>query len=271
MPKKSKWFTNVCHLAFRHNDHKKSLCHLIDLIKGEKHLHEDAIKMIKGVIKISKIKARDIMVARPKMVVIDSNSSMDDMVEIVIDSGHSRFPVTGENRDEIKGFLLAKDLLKHHHGHHKVNIESLMRPAFFVPDSKRLDVLLKEFRQQHKHLAIVMDEYGGVAGLITIEDILEQIVGNIEDELDNHQDDHIELISKNKFLINALTSIEEFNEHFHASLDTSKFDTIGGLVTHSIGHVPKKGEKVVIADRFEFRVLHTSHKHVKLLRLKINH
>ena len=257
-------------LIARKSDHIRKLHHLIN---HADHINHDASKMIEGVIEISDMQARDIMLPRSKMIVLDKNQSLDDILSTVMDSGHSRFPVTDGNRDEVIGMLLAKDLLKFISTKQNTDgncISQLIRPACFVPESKRLNALLKEFRLQHKHLAIVVDEYDGVAGLITIEDILEQIVGAIEDEHDDEQDEHIQKVSRQKFMISSLTSIEEFNEFFGSNLPEHHFDTIGGLITHKLGHVPKKGERVDIG-HLHFKVVKTSQQHIKLLKLKIGH
>lgn len=243
---------------------------LILRIKAAKKISHDSFRMIEGVLKISEMQARDIMTPRPKMVMIDHHLPLEELQAIVVESGHSRFPVVGDNRDEIKGVLLSKDLLRYvgHAPSQPFDINSVLRQAFFVPESKKLNILLKEFRHHRNHLVIVVDEYGGVAGLVTIEDVLEQIVGEIEDEYDDDEGVMIEKLSKHKFIVNSSASVGTFNKYFGSKLDTQAFDTIGGLVTHTMGHVAQKGEKVSI-EQFEFTVLRTSQKHIELLRVKL--
>ena len=255
------------HASTRTSAHAKSL---IRTIKSAKRIPHDSSRMIEGVLKISDMQARDIMTPRPKMVMIDHRLPLEEIQAIVVDSGHSRFPVVGDNRDEIKGVLLAKDLLRYFSraSTKGFDINAVLRQAFFVPESKKLNILLKEFRHHHNHLVVVVDEYGGVAGLVTIEDVLEQIVGEIEDEFDDEQGICIEKLSRHKYIVKSLTSVDEFNEYFGCKMDHESFDTIGGLVTHALGHVAKRGEKIVI-DQFHFKVLRTSQKHIQLLRLKL--
>lgn len=239
------------------------------MMASDKPLSGDAMKMIDGVLEVSGMQARDIMLPRPQMVMIDDDMPLEAIQQVVIESGHSRFPVMGDNRDTIQGILLAKDLLKAAvlHPHETFDLKKLLRPAFYVTESKGLNELLQEFRSHHNHLAVVVDEYGGVAGMVTIEDILEQIVGEIEDEYDDECDEWIKSTGKYKWVVNGLTSIEAFNEHFGTDLSDDQFDTMGGLVTHRLGRVAKKGEKVRL-DAFECTVLHTNQKNIKLMRVR---
>ena len=192
------------------------------------------------------------------MVVVDQAWPLERILAVVVESGHSRFPVIGESRDEVVGILLAKDLLKFSGGAPGFDVASfdmrrLTRPAVFVPESKRLNVLLKDFRRGRNHMALVVDEYGGVAGLVTIEDVLEQIVGEIDDEYDEAESAPILKQDERRYLVNALTPIEEFNEYFGTDFPDEEFDTVGGFVLHRFGHMPKRGESVRI-DRFNFNV-----------------
>jgi magnesium and cobalt transporter len=205
------------------------------------------------------------------MIVIEQDMPLDQILPIVITTVHSRFPVIGENKDEILGILLAKDLLGYSFGlkNKSFNIREILRPAIFVPESKRLDVLLQEFRRNRNHMAIVVDEYGGVTGLITIEDVLEQIVGDIDDEYDTEDDKPIKKYSDSSFAVKALTTIDEFNEFFKAELDDSQADTIGGLIARECGRLPKRGE-IIELDGFKFKVLRADNRRVHLLQVMVD-
>jgi len=245
---------------------------LVDLLRDAEQrnlLNPDALAMIEGVLQVSEMQVRDIMIPRSQMVVIDRDADLDEFLPMVIEAAHSRYPVIGESKDEVIGMLLAKDLLSFTAGGAADNFEmrEILRPAVFVPESKRLDVLLKEFRSSRNHMAIVVDEYGGVAGIVTIEDVLEQIVGEIEDEYDFDEGSAILKLSETEFTIKALTTIDEFNEYFHTEFSDEEFDTIGGLVTHSFGHVPKRGETTNLAG-FHFRVLRADNRRVHLLKIE---
>lgn len=230
----------------------------------------DALAMIEGVLQVSEMQARDIMIPRSQMEVLSRDSSPEQMLPAIVDTGHSRFPVIGESRDEVVGILLAKDLLRYFVAGNEeaFNIREVLRPAVFIPESKRLNVLLKEFRANRNHIAIVVDEYGGVAGMVTIEDVLEQIVGEIEDEHDLDEDYYIRKHSATHYTVKALTPIEDFNEYFEAGFSDEEFDTIGGLLVHEFGHLPKRGETVTI-DRFLFKVLRADNRRVHMLHLSV--
>ena len=230
----------------------------------------DAQAMIEGVLQVSEMQARDIMIPRSQMEVLSRDSSLEQMLPAIVDTGHSRFPVIGESRDEVVGILLAKDLLRYFVAGNEeaFNIREVLRPAVFIPESKRLNVLLKEFRANRNHIAIVVDEYGGVAGMVTIEDVLEQIVGEIEDEHDLDEDYYIRKHSATHYTVKALTPIEDFNEYFEAGFSDEEFDTIGGLLVHEFGHLPKRGETVTI-DRFLFKVLRADNRRVHMLHLSV--
>jgi len=219
---------------------------------------------------VSSMQVRDIMIPRSQMIVVDYNVDPDDFLPTVLDSAHSRFPVIGDSRDEIIGILLAKDLLAHfgQKNNENFNIRDLLRQAAFVPESKRLNVLLNEFRASRNHMAIVVDEYGGIAGLVTIEDVLEQIVGDIVDEHDNEDDLYIVKHSDVRFTAKAITPIEEFNEHFDEKFKDDDFDTIGGLLTHEFGRLPKRGEMVSVG-RFMFKILRADSRRIHLLQITI--
>jgi len=228
-----------------------------------------ALAMIEGVFQVSELQVRDIMIPRSQMVVVEEEDSVQEMLPTIIESAHSRFPVIGDSRDEVVGILLAKDLLRvlSEQNQPDFNIRDILRPAFIVPESKRLNILLNEFRNTRNHMAIIVDEYGGVAGLVTIEDVLEQIVGDITDEHDLEEDQYIKYSDDDQYaLVKALTPIEDFNEYFETSFDDDEFDTIGGLVTHKFGHVPKRNEATRI-DEFKFEVISADSRRLHLLKV----
>ena len=236
----------------------------------EKHLLDsDSLRMIEGVMQVSELRARDIMIPRSQMVVVPREAELETIFPLVIEFAHSRFPVIEEDRSRVVGILLAKDLLPHALRDKTIKVEEVMRPASVVPESKRLNVLLKEFRTERNHMAIVVDEYGNAAGLVTIEDVLEQIVGKIEDEHDEDETkEYISQRSEREFIVNALTPISEFNEYFSVDLEDTDCDTVGGVILQRLEHFPKKGEKVEFDD-FVFEVLRADNRRVHLLRLKL--
>ncbi len=227
----------------------------------------DALDMIEGVLSVSALRVRDIMIPRAEMTVLNRDDDLEKLLPLVIDTAHSRFPVINDDKAEIIGILLAKDLLQYCGAANKnFNIRDVLRNAVYVPESKRLNVLLKEFRTRRNHMAIVIDEYGAAAGLVTIEDVLEQIVGEIEDEYDFEEDVQILQRTDNEYTVKAQLEIDDFNQHFNSNLDEKEFDTIGGLVTNAIGHLPKRGERVII-DHFEFRVIRADSRKIRLLAI----
>ncbi len=231
-----------------------------------------ALSMIEGVLQVAEMRARDIMIPRVQMVVVNKDDDLLSVLPIVIESAHSRFPVIAEDRSKVVGILLVKDLLTHVIDHKGFKVEEIMRPVSVVPESKRLNVLLKEFRTKRNHMVIVVDEYGATAGLVTIEDVLEQIVGEIEDEHDDEHDDEVYIQRRNEreYTIKALTPIDEFNEYFATNLSTESADTIGGFVVHELQHMPKKGEHVEF-EHFRFEVIRADSRRVHLLKLKLSH
>ena len=243
---------------------------LIDLLRSAHErnlLDSDALSMIEGVLQVSELQARDIMVPRSQMDVIDVNESPDKFIPFVIQTAHSRFPVTSGNKDDVLGILLAKDLLRYYAGEEEFDVREMLRPAVFIPESKPLNVLLKEFRKNRNHIAIVVDEYGGVAGLVTIEDVLEQIVGDIEDEYDFDEDeDNIVLEKTGQYRVKAGTEITDFNEKFGTDFSDEEFDTIGGLVLKRFGRVPKRGEEVTM-DGLKFKVVRADSRRLHLLEV----
>jgi magnesium and cobalt transporter len=213
------------------------------------------------------------MIPRSQMVVIERNQKLDQMLKVIIDSGHSRFPVIGEDRDEVLGVLLAKDLLRYFNNEQRdeLRIEDYLRPAVVIPESKRLNALLKEFRDSHNHMAIVVDEYGGVSGLLTIEDVLEEIVGEIDDEHDPEEvvciQPETDAEGRSTWQVRALTRIEDFNDYFETNLPDDDYDTTGGLVMHELGRLPRRGEKLTFGG-FEFRVLKADRRRIDTLQVQ---
>ena len=246
---------------------------LVELLRAaqDKNLFDaDALAMIEGVLQVDDMQVRDIMIPRSQLVMLDRDTSPEVLLRTIVESGHSRFPVIGESRNEVVGVLLAKDLLLYafERTDDHLNIRDILRPAIFVPESKRLNVLLKEFRSSRNHMAMVVDEYGGVAGMVTIEDVLEQIVGEIEDEHDVEEEDIIRKHSEVHYTIKALTPVEDFNEYLNTDLPDDEFDTIGGLVVHQIGHLPKRGERIVMGNLL-FKVLRADSRRIHMLQLTV--
>jgi magnesium and cobalt transporter len=231
-------------------------------------INPDALEMLQGVLQVSELQVRDIMVARSQMTIVNRDDPPEEILPVVIESGHSRFPVIGEDRDQIVGVLLAKDLLRYfaEGGKDDFDIKECLRPAVFIPESKRLNVLLKEFRVSHHHMAIVVDEYGGVSGLVTIEDVLEQIVGDIGDEYDTDDDLDIRKEGERQFTVKAQTRIDEFNGYFGTEFSDDEFDTIGGLAINFLGRLPRRGESFVLAG-IEFKVLRADRRRLDTLRV----
>lgn len=248
--------------------HREQLMQLLRDAEKRHLMDAQSLLMIESILKVSEIRIGDIMVPRSQMIVIDAGSPFEDILPIVINSGHSRFPVIEETRDEVVGILLAKDLLAYTLQREKFHIDEVMRAPVFVPDSKRLNLMLQDFRRSRNHMAIVVDEYGHASGLVTIEDILEQIVGEIEDEYDVDDEMLIKKHTETQFIVKGLTPIEDFNRYFGCELSEEAFDTVGGLVTQALGHLPRHGESVVI-QKFRFRVLYADSRRIRLLRVTV--
>jgi magnesium and cobalt transporter len=231
-------------------------------------LDADALQMLEGVLEVADLQVRDIMVPRVQMVFVRRNDPPAIILPAVIESGHSRFPVMDDDRDNIVGILLAKDLLRlcMAESSARFDIREYMRPAVFVPESKRLNVLLKEFRRNRNHMALVVDEYGGVCGLVTIEDVIEQIVGEIDDEFDVEDDQNIRKEGERQFTVRGVTRLAEFNEYFGTQLAADEFDTVAGLVMKQLGRLPRRGEAAQI-DGFEFRVTRGDRRRIDSLRV----
>jgi hemolysin (HlyC) family protein len=254
-------------LIMREPEDREQLMELLRSSYERNLLDADALAMIEGVLQVAEMQARDIMVPRSQMDVIDINESPGQFIPMVIQTAHSRFPVIGENKDDVIGILLAKDLLRYYAGEEEFNVREMLRPAVFIPESKPLNVLLKEFRKNRNHIAIVVDEYGGVAGLITIEDVLEQIVGDIEDEYDfDDVEDNIVQEKGGQYRVKALTDIADFNSVFGTRYRDEGVDTIGGLILKRFGRVPKRGEQISF-DNLTFKILRADSRRLHLLQV----
>jgi len=244
---------------------------LLELLHGafeRKLLDADALSMIEGVMSVSETTVRDIMIPRAQMDVISIDDDPAGFIPLVLETRHSRFPVIGENKDDVVGILLAKELLNYYANPENFKLHDTLRPAVFVPESKRLNVLLREFRANRNHMAIVVDEYGGVSGLVTIEDVLEQIVGDIEDEYDfDESEDNIIAEANGRFRVKAQTEIRDFNAHFGTDFADDEFDTVGGLVLQAFGRLPKRGETTTIGD-FRFRVVRADSRRLYMLQVE---
>jgi len=251
------WLERISSAFSGEPDTREDLVAVLRDAQGNDLIDADTLRMMEGALSVSELSVGDVMVSRSQMISLPADARFIELMKQVVESGHSRFPVHGEDRDEILGILLAKDLLRGVVADNGPgDIHSLLRPAVLIPESKKLNLLLKEFRLSRNHMAIVVDEYGGVAGLVTIEDVLEQIVGKIDDEHDDAEDGSALIAAQadGQFVVDALTPIGDFNERFGASFPDDEYDTIGGLATEAIGHLPETGEELVL-DRFQFRVI----------------
>ncbi len=254
-------------MLMREPESREQLITLLRSCAERNLLDADALAMIEGALQVPDMQARDIMVPRTQMDMIDVAESPAQFIPMVIETAHSRFPVVGENKDNVIGILLAKDLVRYYAGEEEFNVRDMLRPAVFIPESKPLNILLKEFRSNRNHVAIVVDEYGGVAGMVTIEDVLEQIVGDIEDEHDiDDVDKKIVQERGGQFRVKALTEISDFNEFFGTNYDDEAFDTIGGFVLQRFAHIPKRGEQISIDD-LSFKVLRADSRRLHLLQV----
>ncbi len=246
---------------------------LLDVLRKAQRnqvLDADCLSIMEGALQVSDMQVREIMIPRSQVVTVQISATPEEFLPTVIEAAHSRFPVVGETLDQVIGILLAKDLLALilEKDYRKFNLRDIIRPAAFIPESKRLNVLLKEFRENRNHMAVVIDEYGGLAGVVTIEDVLEQIVGEIEDEHDVDEEAFIKPFETNSFIIKSLTPIEDFNEYFSSDFSEDDFDTIGGLVLQSFGRIPER-EEVVNIGPYEFKVLNADNRQIRLLQLTL--
>lgn len=247
---------------------REDLVEILRRAQRDKIIDAEALSIIEGALSVADMQVRDIMIPRTQVVTVLASATPEEILPVVIAAQHSRFPVVGENLDEVLGILLAKDLLPLalDPDFRKFNLKDVLRPATFVPESKRLNVLLKEFRENRNHMAIVIDEYGDVAGLCTIEDVLEQIVGEIEDEHDIDDEIFIKLLDKENFTVKALTPIDEFNDYFGSDFPEEEFDTIGGLVLSEFGRIPQRDERISIGN-LQFTILNADNRQVRLLHV----
>ncbi|WP_339675245.1 transporter associated domain-containing protein [uncultured Zhongshania sp.] len=269
-PSDKSWIEKIAHAFSSEPKTREDLFELLAVAKQNEVIDDDAISIVEGAMHISDMQAREIMVPRPQMVVLKADQPLSELLPIIIDTGHSRYPVIGDTLDNVLGILLSKDLLPllwKFENSADIDIRDILRPATLVPESKRLNVLLRDFREKRHHMAVVIDEYGGAAGLITIEDILEQIVGEIEDEYDEDDDLPIRKIADNDFVVQALTPIDDFNDYFNARLSDEEFDTIGGLLLKAFGHLPSRNE-ITRLEEFEFKVVNADNRQIHLLRMR---
>lgn len=265
---KISWFEHISALLSRKPEDREQLIALLHSAYERDLLDADALTMIEGVLQVSEMQVRDIMVPRSQMDTVDISEKPDEFIPFVIETAHSRFPVTDGSKDQIIGILLAKDLLRYYAGKEEFNVRDMLRPVVYIPESKRLNILLKDFRSNRNHIAIVVDEYGGVAGLVTIEDVLEQIVGEIEDEYDFDEDDaYIVADTGGHYRVKAIAEISSFNETLGATFSDKDFDTIGGLVISKFGRLPKNAESIIIED-FNFTVLRADSRRLHLLKVE---
>lgn len=248
-------------------DGRRQIGQFLDECRHRGLLAADEYTMLQGVLEVSETQVRDIMIPRSHMVVLPSDEPVEGLLKTIVESGHSRFPVIGDDRDQVIGILLAKDLLRHFvENAGALEIGELLRSAVFIPESKRLNTLLTEFRESNNHMAIVVDEYGGVSGLATIEDVIEQIVGDIDDEHDPEEEEHIQPQGDGRFVVLALTRIEEFNDYFAVELSDEEYDTVGGLVMHELGRLPRRGEQLRFGG-FRFRVVRSDRRRIHALEV----
>ncbi|MFQ5635100.1 MAG: HlyC/CorC family transporter [Gammaproteobacteria bacterium] len=245
---------------------------LLELLRDNRWrdvLDADERAMLLGVLEVSETQVRDVMIPRSHMVVLEQAAPKEAVLKTITDSGHSRFPVIGEDRDEVVGILLAKDVLSYFimTPDEPFDFKRFLRPATFIPESKRLNTLLKEFRVGRNHIAIVVDEYGGTSGLLTIEDVLEEIVGEIDDEHDPMEAEQIQQQDEWRYTVRALTRIDDFNDHFEVALSDEEYDTVGGLVIHELGRMPRRGESVLFGG-FSFKVMQADRRRVHVLEVR---
>ena len=267
--KKSKLIERLSHFLLRGPEDREQLFELLKSSYEKNLMDADSLSMIEGVLQVSEMQVRDIMIPRSQMDVIDISHPPEKFIPFVMETAHSRFPVIEDDKNDVIGILLAKDLLKYYAGD-DFEIRDMLRPAVFIPESKRLNVLLKEFRGSRNHIAIVVDEYGGVSGMVTIEDVLEQIVGEIEDEFDfDETEDNIIQDKNGHYRVKASTEIEDFNEYFNVSFSNDEFSTIGGLIIQAFGHLPKRDEKIIFQG-FKITILRADSRKLYSVLLEID-
>jgi len=268
-PRKIMWFSRISKKLSNEPESLKDIMEILRDAEIRNVIDADSLSIIEGATQVTDMQVREVMIPRPQMITVKANQEPDEYIENIIQSAHSRFPVIGESSDDITGILLAKDLLPLalKGNLKKGDVSELLRPATIIPESKRLNQLLKEFKQTRNHMAIVVDEYGGISGLVTIEDILEQIVGEIDDEHDIDDEAMIKQLSNGEFNVKALTPIEEFNEYFKVTLPEHEFDTIGGLVLKQFGRLPRRGDTTKLYE-FKVTVLNADNRSIRLLKIE---
>ncbi|GAA5316278.1 MAG: HlyC/CorC family transporter [Candidatus Pelagadaptatus aseana] len=264
------WLDRVLNAFSGEPKSREELLEVIQEAAAKNLVDPESLEIIQGAIDVENRQVREIQIPRSQMVVVNLDDTLQDLLPKVINSGHSRFPVIGESTDDVRGILLAKDLLPLIlNGADDFSLENIIRSATIIPESKRLNILLREFRENRYHMAMVIDEYGGISGLVTIEDILEEIVGEIEDETDDDDDSAlIRKVSDRDYIVRALTPVEDFNEYFNAGFDEDEFDTIGGIMMGAFGHLPKRNEVAEVSG-YKFRVLFADDRQIHLLRLSV--
>ncbi len=261
------WISRLFHGRDEELASRDDIVRVLAECRGRGLLQSDEFTMLQGVLEVSESHVREIMIPRSRMVVLRQGDSADDLLGTIVESGHSRFPVIGADRDEVVGILLAKDVLRHYRDTDaEFSIDDLLRPAVFIPESKRLNTLLKEFRESHQHMAVVVDEYGGVSGLATIEDVLEQIVGEIDDEHDPEDADPIVELEGGRYTVLAPTRIDTFNEFFGTAFEDEEYETVGGLILHELGRLPRRGERLDF-DGFSFKVTRGDRRRIHALEV----
>lgn len=266
--KKTKFIKNLKSFLLKPKD-KKQVSEILKLAFDQHLIDSDSLMMLEGVMNVSEMQVREIMIPRSQMDVIDISKKPEEIIPFIIDTTHSRFPVIEENINDVIGILLAKDLLRFNSGE-EFDLRDKLRPVIFIPESKRLNVLLKEFRKNRNHIAIVVDEYGGVSGMVTIEDVLEQIVGDIEDEYDyDETEDNIIEEQDGHFRIKATTELDDFNDYFGTKYNNEEFTTVGGLVTHKFGYLPERDESIEF-DGFLIKILRADSRQIHTLLAQIN-
>jgi len=268
-PDEKSWIDKIKTIFGSQVSDKKDLVDQLRLAQEEKIIDVDALSIIEGALQVGDMQVREIMIPRPQIAMLNTKSSLEEILQIVTETAHSRFPVTGENSDDIIGILLAKDLiplLLEKNSSKRFNIKDIVRPVTIIPEYKRLNVLLKEFRENRNHMAIVIDEYGGLAGAVTIEDILEQIVGEIEDEYDVDDEDYIKTSDGESYIVKAITPLDEFNEYFHSNFTSDEMGTIGGILLNQFGHIPSRNERIGIGP-YVFKILNADGRQIRLIEV----
>ena len=263
------WLDRIHNIFSSEPQNQKQLLELLKNLRSSELIGADELTMIEGVLQVADMHVRDIMIPRGQMVVLDHEDSFAEIIAKITESGHSRFPVIDDDKDDLVGIVLAKDLLTLSHSQQpgqNFEINEFIRPASFIPESKRLNVLLKDFRLNRNHMAMIVDEYGGVSGLITIEDVLEQIVGKIDDEHDEGDEIDIQPHGSNRYSVRALTPLPEFNDYFATEFESEDVETIGGYLLGQIGHLPKRGESIAV-DNLTFKVLNADSRQVHLYQV----